>query len=185
MGIDIYLRWDKMTKAAKQRQMSAMFKTTCGEAGYLREAYHGGPYATQLIFREAFEAEEYQAEIPAALMRERMDNVTEAVIGKDVGHSISVLMAQLVAGHGEQFNSIEDLLPHMQAHLNEHGLPKTAPATTPMTGREAIYLRYRTVYPDEGDAAAEEVVQSFMRFIDLAERQERKTGKPCIVVASY
>jgi len=44
--------------------------TTAGRVGYLREAYHGEPYATQVLVPEAFETGE--ALIPASLLRERL-----------------------------------------------------------------------------------------------------------------
>jgi hypothetical protein len=53
MGIDIYLKWDGMEAEKKQQQITGM-STTSGEVGYLREAYHGGPYTTKILVREAF-----------------------------------------------------------------------------------------------------------------------------------
>ena len=46
------------------------FDDTAGHVGYLREAYHGEPYATRVLVPEAFE--EGEAAIPAALLRERL-----------------------------------------------------------------------------------------------------------------
>lgn len=54
MGIDIYMNWDGMTEDEKQAQYTG-FSTTSGDVGYLREAYHGGPYATETLLPEAFE----------------------------------------------------------------------------------------------------------------------------------
>lgn len=54
MGIDIYMYWDDMNDDEKQAQYTG-FDTTAGNVGYLREAYHGGPYATQTLVPEAFE----------------------------------------------------------------------------------------------------------------------------------
>lgn len=54
MGIDIYMNWDDMTNDEKQAQYTG-FSTTSGNMGYLREAYHGGPYATKTLVPEAFE----------------------------------------------------------------------------------------------------------------------------------
>ena len=53
MGIDIYMHWDDMTDDEKQAQYTGF--ATAGNVGYLREAYHGGPYATQTLVPEAFE----------------------------------------------------------------------------------------------------------------------------------
>ena len=54
MGIDIYMTWDGMTEDEKHAQYTG-FSTTSGNMGYLREAYHGGPYATETLVPEAFE----------------------------------------------------------------------------------------------------------------------------------
>ena len=53
MGIDIYARWEGQTEAEKEAQYTG-FSTTAGAVGYLREAYHGGPYVTQWLMPEAF-----------------------------------------------------------------------------------------------------------------------------------
>ena len=53
MGIDIYMNWDDMTDDEKQAQYTG-FDGTAGNVGYLREAYHGEPYATDTLVPEAF-----------------------------------------------------------------------------------------------------------------------------------
>lgn len=51
MGIDIYLRWDGFTKKDYDKQITG-YNVTVGRVGYLREAYHGEPYATQALVLE-------------------------------------------------------------------------------------------------------------------------------------
>ena len=58
MGIDIYVEWDKRTEEDKEKQYTG-FSIESGDVGYLREAYHGSPYATKYFVQEAFEDEEY------------------------------------------------------------------------------------------------------------------------------
>lgn len=70
MGIDIYARWRGQTDAEREAQAKAWLSTTGGEFGYLREAYHGEPYATRHLCREAFECE--SAFIPSAVLHERL-----------------------------------------------------------------------------------------------------------------
>lgn len=53
MGIDIYMTWDDMTEDDVENQFTG-FDTTAGDIGYLREAYHGAPYATEVLVPEAF-----------------------------------------------------------------------------------------------------------------------------------
>ena len=55
MGIDIYAEWDGQTEAEHEKQISSWLCAWSGDAGYLREAYCGGPYATRFLVAEAFE----------------------------------------------------------------------------------------------------------------------------------
>lgn len=71
MGIDIYARWRGMTDAERQAQEEAWLSTTSGHVGYLWEAYHGEPYATRHLCKEAFAHGE--AFIHSAVLWERMD----------------------------------------------------------------------------------------------------------------
>lgn len=54
MGIDVYLRWRNQTSDEHNAQMTG-FSLISGNVGYLREAYHGGPYATRVLVPEAFD----------------------------------------------------------------------------------------------------------------------------------
>ena len=166
MGIDIYLKWDGMTEADKENQHTG-FCTTAGHTGYLREAYHGGPYATKILVREAFEADNCEAEIPAAVMRERLTSITEPVIGRDHGHVVSAMFADMLRQSGHEIDT--EVLSGI---------------TTPMSVENAVRTRYNTVYPGAAPNEVEEVVKSFRDFVALAEQKERETGKPCTVYAS-
>lgn len=53
MGIDLYAKWDGVTEAEAEAQITG-FSVTAGSVGYLREAYHGGPYVTAWLAPEAF-----------------------------------------------------------------------------------------------------------------------------------
>jgi hypothetical protein len=53
MGIDIYMSWKDQTKEEKEAQLTG-FSVHSGHVGYLREAYHGGPYATKVLLPECF-----------------------------------------------------------------------------------------------------------------------------------
>jgi hypothetical protein len=71
MGIDIYARWDGQSADEIRVQAEAWQDAFRGSVGYLREAYHGEPYATRHLVAEAF-SEPYEAPIPAATLRERL-----------------------------------------------------------------------------------------------------------------
>jgi hypothetical protein len=71
MGIDIYARWKGQTKEEERAQYTG-FDVTAGKFGYLREAYHGEPYATKTFLKEAFEADHNTATIPAKKLVKRL-----------------------------------------------------------------------------------------------------------------
>jgi hypothetical protein len=73
MGIDIYAQWRGQTENERMAQLSVPFSTIVGRVGYLREAYHGEPYATHYLCAEAFDSEEGEARIRASTLRERLE----------------------------------------------------------------------------------------------------------------
>ena len=79
MGIDIYMRWEGMTEEDRDKQIAG-FDATVGEVGYLREAYHGSPYATRYLVEEAFEDGADYVHIPAKELRKRLPLTKEIVI---------------------------------------------------------------------------------------------------------
>ncbi len=86
MGIDCYLINPDTNKlhAEETGQEEAMgFNPFSGHAGYLREAYHGGPYATKVLLPEAWIDEEERDEggaisIKASTLRHRLPKTLEA-----------------------------------------------------------------------------------------------------------
>jgi hypothetical protein len=74
MGIDIYAEWDGMSGAERDAQVTG-FSIEDGDVGYLREAYHGEPYATPVLVPEAFEMG--RAVIAAATLAERLPEVLQ------------------------------------------------------------------------------------------------------------
>ena len=81
MGIDVYSRWKNQTQKEHDDQCTG-FSIHHGHVGYLREAYHGQPYATRMLVPEAFAADSDDDEpmIPAATMRKRLPGVIAAAI---------------------------------------------------------------------------------------------------------
>ena len=73
MGIDIYAHWRNQSTSERDTQAKAWLSAADGDVGYLREAYHGEPYATKVLVPEAFEYESREgAPIPAATLRRRL-----------------------------------------------------------------------------------------------------------------
>ena len=75
MGIDIYAEWDGMSEAEKTAQSTFWLHAECGQLGYLREAYHGEPYATRRLVPEAFMYG--RARIAAATLQKRLPETLE------------------------------------------------------------------------------------------------------------
>lgn len=74
MGIDIYARWKTMSDKDQDKQYTG-FSIHAGDVGYLREAYHGDPYATKYFVQECFEDNMEtpgETQIPAKTLRERL-----------------------------------------------------------------------------------------------------------------
>jgi hypothetical protein len=174
MGIDIYLEWDGMKKEEKNAQATG-FSITSGNVGYLREAYHGGPYATRILVREAFEAENCRAQIPAEIMRDRLNHVTEpAARTSGAGHQLAEAVLDMLQSTGVEV-------------VAEDGATTNrikSDTTRPMTVEEAVRERQLRLYGEDNEHI-ERVVKSFRDFVELAEEKERQTGKPCTVYASY
>jgi len=167
MGIDIYLKWNGMTEEDQQKQYTGM-STVAGNVGYLREAYHGGPYATKILVREAFETDNCEAQIPAATLRERLTSLTEPVVGARGGHMVAAMFSELCKNAG---------MPVEGQVLSD--------ITRPMSVEDAVRERYARLYPDAEKELVEQVVKSFQDFVALAEEKEKETGQPCTVYASY
>jgi hypothetical protein len=176
MGIDVYLEWEgqkeEREKAAAE-DTPHLFSTTDGHVGYLREAYHGGPYATKILAREAFDADNCRAEIPAAVLRERLTHVTEPAMGCDGGHNAAAMIMALFK-----------LKTQHDADMAVEPPNIFSGATAPMSVEEAVRTRYKRIYNADDEHIAE-VVQSFRDFVALAEKKEREHGKPCTIYASY
>jgi hypothetical protein len=79
MGIDIYAVWRGQTEAEETAQYKCAFTATGGHTGYLREAYHGAPYATKFLCREAFESAACRAPISAEVLRRRLPEALRLV----------------------------------------------------------------------------------------------------------
>ena len=162
MGIDVYLRWRYQTPGDRAAQDDAHFSVDGGHVGYLRESYMGPPYVTKILVREAFESPFRQACIPAAVLRERLTQVTEPAYGFDAG---DVAVRKIIA----RFESAGGSVSH----------PRPG-RTFPMTVEEAVAARY------EHDAdKARRVMESVRAFVALAESKELETGHACSVRAEF
>lgn len=84
MGIDIYARWRNQTDEEQQNQITG-FDILKGHVGYLREAYHGEPYATKHFVSEAFNGDTGKAEIRAKTLKERLPETLRLARARETG----------------------------------------------------------------------------------------------------
>jgi hypothetical protein len=173
MGIDITLSWRGQTTAECDAQVTG-FSAVHGRAGYLREAYHGGPYVTKYLVAEAFAADEGEAAIPARVLRRRLP---AAVL-------MHLYREHKVYGDGKDPGRLDDLADLKSAIANIFGTEVA----------DISHTDFVAALQPESIATAEQLIaggmlpdtaQSFVDFVELCERQEQKTGEPCTVHASY
>jgi len=174
MGIDIYIL-DKENDEHDWRVHDCR--------AYLREAYHGGPYATKILCREAFDADDCAAEIPAAILRERLTHVTEpANCSFDHMGALIATITKIMTSKNPPEGSFGFSLD--EETIAEHK-GKMADGTHPMSVEEAVRTRYETIYPDCTENDIQEAINNFREFVAFAEAREREIGKPCKIYASY
>ena len=111
MGIDIYARWRGQSAAEVEQQYTG-FAVDHGHVGYLREAYHGAPYATRALLPEAF-AETlilaYPAGVPieAGKMRARLAAVLDVAREREC----------TIYGHDEHHRETRAVLASIEAFV--------------------------------------------------------------------
>lgn len=171
MGIDVYLRWRGQTDAERKAQFTG-YSVTSGHLGYLREAYHGGPYATAYLISENWDEQPDDGfTIPAAELRKRLpatvmaslyreeiiykNRIDDPAVAKDDADLIAKLKA--IAADMKTVQA-QDFVP------NEHQAAQVS---------ELIAKR-----------KLPQVALAFVDFVELAARKEYETGHPCVVRVS-
>jgi hypothetical protein len=178
MGIDIFLEWRDKEKEQTPDDAPELWSQTQGHVGYLRESYKGEPYATKFLVREAFEAENYRAKIPAAVLRKRLTTKTKP-FGRLLAEAVAKAIEKQIAKTGKLAPAPSSAI--LQVEWDELNAKPPVPA---MTVEEAVCLRYACI-GEYGDEKLEDILQSFRDFVDLAERKEKEMGEPCIVYADF
>lgn len=172
MGIDIYATWRDQTEAESDAQATG-FGAVHGHVGYLREAYHGGPYVTMYFVAEAFDSADGEATIQASVLRDRLP---AAVL-------MHLYREHKLYGDGKDPAQVHDL-----AAL------KAAIASVPAQVRDVTHIDFVQALKPESIATAMQLIdggmlsesaRAFVDFTELCERKERELGQPCRIVASY
>lgn len=163
MGIDIYMYWPGMTPQDKALQYVG-FSALAGSVGYLREAYHGSPYATKFLVTEAFLSDSVCTCGPDTF-EDRTKEEYETGMGNVVEIPTSVLDMDRRCDHCKGVPIPADIL--------EERLPETL---------RLAEERERKVYnrPDGKD-----VQDSIRDFVKLAREKEEEHGEPVRIFASY
>lgn len=175
MGIDVWIEIageldlearllalpDNPTPGARDRFIQELVSELNGPK-HLREAYGGGPYATKMLCREAFESVDKRSRIPASALRERLTNVTSPASRLE---PMDALVASLVERLESDGGRCERFVGDVR--------------TDPMTVEEAIQNRYAS-RPELMQAQLER----FRAFVEFAEAEETRTGVPCVISAS-
>lgn len=182
MGIDVYLRWSKQTKAERQLQMTG-FSVTVGNIGYLREAYHGGPYATRVLVPEAFKsdtrrysARTLRARLPATLYAAAVRSLTVynetplAVASVREPKSPEVIHA---GDGGAMMTAILGIF----AKINDTGeaVPPAVKAEAEATVR---------LWQAEGKEVLDPTLRSFVEFVELAEHWQAQGRRISVYVSA-
>jgi hypothetical protein len=170
MGIDIYAEWRGMTQPEHDAQCTG-FSVVDGHAGYLREAYHGGPYVTKYLVAEAFASRDSRAAIPAQTLRARLP---AAVL-------MHLYRENKLYGGGEDPSHVDlaDLERTLRAigdTIADNSHRAFADALAPESIAHAERLIADRMLPDTALA--------FVDFVDLCERKEAELGEPCRIIAS-
>lgn len=180
MGIDIYTRWKGQTRRERKAQQTG-FSTVHGHVGYLREAYHGGPYVTRFLVREAFEADDCEAGIPASTLKTRLPQAVvlamirhQMVYNDNVPHMLNAEKPEeVIAAIAKMFAAGGEI---EKARKGEEG-DRLARSISLGVIRETVDRIASRTLP--------EFAMSFVDFVALCERKEAETGEPCRIYASY
>lgn len=169
MGIDIYLKWKKQTRAEQKAQVTG-FSIVHGNVGYLREAYHGGPYATAYLITEDWDQQPDEGfQIPAVELKQRLP---AAVLASIYRHH--VLYGENddpgLIGLGDLVQKMTAVFADMKNVQNREFLPNEE-----QTKAVSELIEKRALPP---------YALSFVDFVALAEAKEKETGEPCTVIVS-
>lgn len=192
MGIDIYTNWKGQKEEEEKAQVTG-FSVTSGNVGYLREAYHGGPYVTRFLVKEAFEDaenhEDGEVPIPASVLRERLPGAVFLSVYRDwivygenprVGE-VDLSDAKIEKGKELESPEFQEALAkafgEIKAVKEGGGGDEIVAAMT----EEQVEATKKLIESGKLDG----VQKAFVDFVELAEQKEKETGEPVRVYASW
>lgn len=178
MGIDIRARWKNQSVLEEKMQITG-YRIDKGNVGYLREAYHGGPYVTQYLLSESFASGlegddlEYGPRIPSDVLRSRLPAaVLLALYRNHIVYENKKNPACIQLG-----DAGKALLNIFMKEMKDKSAEEIVAKFTPENILMAEELVSKKMLPD--------YAQSFVDFVEICEQKEEKTGEPCRIYASY
>lgn len=172
MGIDVYMHWKGQTEKERKAQITG-WSIEHGHVGYLREAYHGGPYATAALITEDLDTQPDEGfTIPAAELKRRLPATVMTAIYRDhvvYGEGNDPSIFNLDSKDG--FEAFAKALAHALSKKEAFDIKPNEEQT-----RAVMALIEARKLPG--------YALSFVDFVQLAERKERETGEPVKIVVS-
>jgi hypothetical protein len=168
MGIDVYMSWPHQTKTEREAQMT-VFSVEDGHLGYLREAYHGGPYATVALLPEGFVGDG-EVEIKATILRRRLAGSVFVALARE----------QLVYGEMGDAKRNETIGEAIERIFNKEIRDRRATEIAASLSNE----QRRAVEQMIATRNLPKVALAFVDFVELAERKEKETGQPVTITVS-
>lgn len=182
MGIDVYMRWRDQTQEEREAQYTG-FSIMHGHVGYLREAYHGDPYATKVMFPECWDDDLIEREgIRAPVSEKDLDRFAT---------SVKLSSAEVVARPNQMLPKLRDYFgPHAQvefdpvtnSYTENTGAVRIPAATLRERLPDAIEATAER-YADSDEDFVEQVQKSFTDFVELYERLETEGREPAVYVS--
>jgi hypothetical protein len=204
MGIDIYARWEGQTEEEKQAQYTG-FSTCHGHVGYLREAYHGGPYATSELVPEAFDHEKcagegdfFGAEIKGSDLAARLPKAALAALIREAtiysSGDARAILCEMGIEPKAPGSDIQKVFEDGEVEEVAESLAKVFMREIPMLreGAAGLDAEVATQIPElkitdslMAKVVTVDTVRSLFLFVRLCILKERETGRPCRIYASY
>ena len=190
MGIDVYLKWDKFTHTDQNRQITG-YSVTSGYLGYLRESYHGPPYATKVLFPECFEngagdgGEDMVKQIMSLMAKFPMDRFSGPPSVKNLDKKMPLVIDPEERGkivkmdsifYKDDCSTITEKLSFLV--IDNKILQKRLPDAI-----SASIKRHTALY-GESLEEAKHSAKSYKDFVELHKRKEEKGLNPIIHVSA-
>jgi hypothetical protein len=180
MGIDVYAKWDGQTAAERDAQITG-YSIVSGHVGYLREAYHGEPYATRVLFPECWDDVLLEDQgLRGPLDKEDLKYFCEkkGVSFEDVHKRSHSMLKELREFFGE-YRQIE-FDPPSNTFTQNTGAMAIPAATLRERLDDAINATAQR-YAD--DPIVGEAIKSVVAFVELYEKLEREGKHPRVYVS--